>query len=101
VAWSLALNEIVSWVEFTNVAVCATPLYVTVEVERKFVPLIVSVCAAAPTVAELGDRLVMVGTGSVVESGTAAVAPPPPQEMEHRAMAMQAVARITTFLWCG
>jgi hypothetical protein len=54
----------------------------------------VSVCAAAPAVAELGERLVMVGTGLVVNSGTASVAPPP-QEVDHKAMAMKAPARIT------
>jgi hypothetical protein len=36
---------------------------VTIEVERKLVPLMVSVCAAAPAVAEEGERLVMAGTG--------------------------------------
>jgi hypothetical protein len=34
-----------------------------VEPERKLVPLIVSVWAAAPAVAEVGKRLVIVGTG--------------------------------------
>jgi hypothetical protein len=29
--------------------------------------------------------------------GSAAVLPPPPQDMEHRAIARQAAARITTF----
>ena len=42
---------------------CAKPLKVTVELERKLVPLIVSVWAAAPAVTEEGERLVIVGTG--------------------------------------
>ena len=48
----------------------------TVEVERKFVPLMVSVCAAAPATADDGERLVMLGTG--FEAGGCADAPPPP-----------------------
>jgi hypothetical protein len=38
-------------------------LYVTVDVERKFVPLMLKVCAAAPAVTNAGDKLVMEGTG--------------------------------------
>jgi len=34
-----------------------------VDAATKFVPLIVKVCAAAPAVAELGDRLLIFGTG--------------------------------------
>lgn len=43
VAWSAALSAIVSWVALTNVAVWAAPLYVTVELAKKFEPLTVSV----------------------------------------------------------
>jgi hypothetical protein len=32
-----------------------------------------------------------------VDTGTSAVLPPPPQDVHHKAMAMQAVARTTTF----
>jgi hypothetical protein len=79
VAWSLSLNGIVNWVEFTNVAACGTALYVTVEVARKFVPLIVRVCAGAPAVAEVGDRLVIVGRGlvAVTVKFTVFETPPP------------------------
>jgi hypothetical protein len=48
-----------------------------VEVERKFVPLMVRVCAAAPAVAELGERLVMVGAGLLTVKFTEFEAPPP------------------------
>ena len=36
---------------------------VTVELEEKFVPLMVNVCAAAPAAAEVGEILVMLGMG--------------------------------------
>jgi hypothetical protein len=49
---------------------------VTAEVERKFVPLMVSVCAAAPATADDTERLVMLGTG--FEAGGCAGAPPSP-----------------------
>jgi hypothetical protein len=61
-AWSLALRVMVNFVELTIVGVWATPWYVTVEVEAKFVPLMVRVWAAAPAVDEAGDRLVIAGT---------------------------------------
>jgi hypothetical protein len=50
-----------------------------VELERKFVPLMVSICAAAPAVAVAGERLVMLGTGfvAVTEKFTVFEAPPP------------------------
>jgi hypothetical protein len=38
-------------------------LYVTVELERKFAPLMVNVCAAAPAVTDEGERLLILGTG--------------------------------------
>ena len=38
-------------------------LKLTTEPLMKLVPFTVSVCDAAPAVTELGDRLVMVGTG--------------------------------------
>jgi len=52
----------VNFVELTKVGVCAMPLYVTVELATKFVPLMVSVCAVAPTGPDDGKRLVMLGT---------------------------------------
>jgi hypothetical protein len=77
VAWSLALKDIVSWAALTKVAVCPVPLYVTVELLRKFVPLIVSVWAAAPAVAEEGERLVIAGAGLLTVKFTEFDAPPP------------------------
>lgn len=76
VASSLAINEIVNCVALTNVAVCPTPLYVTVEVDSKLVPLMVSICAAAPALAEEGERVVMLGTG--LGGGGEDDPPPPP-----------------------
>ena len=49
----------------------------TVEVDRKFVPLMVRVWAAAPTVAEVGERMVMVGAGLFTVKFTEFDAPPP------------------------
>jgi hypothetical protein len=69
VAWSLALREIVNCVELTKVAVWTTPLRVTVQLETKPVPVIVSVCAATPAVAEVGERLVMAGWGFATATG--------------------------------
>ena len=45
--------------------------------ERKFVPLIVSVCAAAPTVADDGEKLVIVGRGLLTAKFMEFEAPPP------------------------
>ncbi len=45
--------------------------------ERKFVPLIVNVCAPAPTVAALGERLLIAGTGLFTVKFTAFEVPPP------------------------
>lgn len=47
----------------------ATELYVTDDVARKFVPVIVSVCAAAPAVAEVGEKLVKVGCRFATATG--------------------------------
>ena len=44
-------------------------MYVTVELETKPVPLIVSVCAAVPAVAEVGVRLTMAGWGFATAIG--------------------------------
>ena len=56
---------------------CADPLYVSVEVEAKFVPLIVRVWAAAPALAEEGDKLVIVGTRLSTVKFDAVELPPP------------------------
>jgi len=77
VAWSPKLNWIVNCPAFTNVAACPTALYVTVDVKTKFVPLILSVCAAAPAFAEFGERLVIVGAGLFTVKFVAVDEPPP------------------------
>ena len=66
-----------SCIALTNVAACADPLYVTVEVDTKFVPLIVSVCADEPALVEEGDRLVIVGVGLFTVKFEGAELPPP------------------------
>jgi hypothetical protein len=65
----------VSWLPFTKVEVCAIPLKVTVDAVRNPVPLMVSVCDAAPAPNEAGERAVMVGRG-LLEGATVTVAPP-------------------------
>src|SRR5262245_1420831 len=66
VAISLARMAAVSCVALTKVVVRKPPFHHTVESLMKFVPLIVNVNAAPPAVAELGLRLVIVGTGFCV-----------------------------------
>jgi len=56
-------SERVSCVELTNVAVWNFPLKVTVELERKFVPVMVTDCVWEPAVTEEGERLAMLGRG--------------------------------------
>jgi hypothetical protein len=63
VARSLALKVMLNCVELTDVGVWGTALKLTVEAEAKFVPLMVSVCAAVPIIAEFGESPVMAGTG--------------------------------------
>jgi hypothetical protein len=53
----------VNCVELTNVVVGTAPPKLTVEDERKFVPLIVSVKAAPPATALFGEIVVIVGLG--------------------------------------
>ena len=62
----------VSCVADTNVVVRFVPLKLTTEVLMKFVPFTVKVWAGSPAVAELGERLVMVGTGLLAETGAKA-----------------------------
>ena len=71
------LKFIVNCVELTKLAVWATLLYVTVEAETKFVPLMVRVCPAAPAVAEVGDKVPMAGTGLFTVKFTEFDVPPP------------------------
>ena len=61
----------------TNVAVCGTLLYVTLELDRKPEPLIVNVGVAVPAVTDAGIRALMTGTGLPTVKLTLAEAPPP------------------------
>jgi hypothetical protein len=77
VARSALVSEIVSWVLLTKVVVRLEPLKLTDEVLKKPVPLMVRVCAPAPTRTEPGEREVMAGTGLQTEKITTFDAPPP------------------------
>jgi hypothetical protein len=70
-------------VELTKVAECDAPLYVTVDALRKSPPLIVNVCALAPTVVEDGDRLAILGTGFDDGGGFDCGAEVPPQPVKN------------------
>ena len=63
VAISAAVMAAVNCVALTNVVVLAAPLNFTTDVDTKPVPLTVSVKAAPPAVAPVGDREVAVGAG--------------------------------------
>jgi hypothetical protein len=77
VARSLAVRAIVSWVELMKVRVCAMPLKVTVEFERKPVPVIVKFCGVALAGREAGERDAITGRGFPTVTFTAFDAPPP------------------------
>src|SRR5450755_2546094 len=77
VDWSAALKGIVNCVALTKVGVCATALKVTVEAALKPVPLIVRVCAEAPTIADAGASVVIVGAAFVIVKLIVLDAPPP------------------------
>ncbi len=72
VAMAAASMEAVNCVELMNVVVRGVPPKDTNEVVTKFVPLIVSVKAAPPATALVGEIAVIVGTGTRL--------PPPPIE---------------------
>lgn len=57
-------------------------LNVTAELERKFVPLIESVCPAAPAVVDGGDSVVTPGTGFLEEGGELLAPELPPQPLK-------------------
>jgi len=96
VPWSLALKEMVNWAALTKVAVCPAPLYVTVELLRKFVPLMVRVWAAAPAVAEEGESAVILGMG-LGEGGGELLDPPPPHPDKVRMTARRNTSLIRKF----
>ena len=77
VATSAAGTDAVSWVAETKVVGSAVPFHTTVAPVTKLEPFTVSVKAAAPWVALLGERLVRVGLGVLTEKLTAAEVPPP------------------------
>ena len=106
VAMSVARIAAVSWVVLTNVVVRSVPFHLTTELEIKFVPLTVRVKAVPPAVADVGLRLVVVGTGL---SGTLIVkvweleVPPPGVGLKTVTRAVPAVAmsaaRIDAVTW--
>lgn len=61
----------------TKVVVFAAPLKFTTEIETKFVPLTVSVNAAPPAVALVGESDVIVGAGLLMMNVAVAEVPPP------------------------
>ena len=72
----LAGTAAVSLIALTNVVVSAAVPHFAVAPETKLVPLIVKVNAAPPAVAELGLRLVIVGTPGLMVKVAPAEAPP-------------------------
>src|SRR3989454_551024 len=76
VAMSAAAIAAVNWVALTKVVVRAAPFQRTVEPLVKPVPLTVSVKAAPPTCALVGDRLETVGTGLLIENVNTPDVPP-------------------------
>jgi hypothetical protein len=71
-------TDAVSEVALTNVVVSGLPFHSTTELATKFVPAIVSVNAAPPASAEVGEIDVSVGTGSLIVNGAPVSAVPPP-----------------------
>jgi hypothetical protein len=77
VAISAAVTATVTCVAFTNVVVLAAPPNVALAPLTKFVPLTVSVKAAPPAVALVGESEVIVGAGLLTVKLVAADVPPP------------------------
>src|SRR5262249_27545587 len=77
VAISAAAIEAVSCVPFTKVVAFAAPLKFTVEVVAKPVPFTVRTKAGPPTMALVGDRVVIEGGAAVLvkENGAGAATP--------------------------
>ena len=76
VAMSAALMAVVSCVALTNVVVRALPFQFSAELFTKFVPFTVSVKAAPPTDALVGDMPETTGVGLLMVNGTTADVPP-------------------------
>jgi len=81
IATSLAEMLAVSCMELTNVVVRLLPLHCTIAPEAKFEPFTVSVNAAPPAVALVGEIELIVGNGG---GGGAAWPPPQPVIVEQR-----------------
>ena len=76
-AMSMAGTTAVSCVPLTTVVASATPFHFTTVPAKKFVPVSVSVNAALPAVAVVGESEPKVGNGSLIVNVIAADAPPP------------------------
>lgn len=76
-AISAAVIAAVTCVALTSVVIATVPLKFTNEEELKFVPFTVSVNAAAPLVALVGESVVMVGTGLFTVNVEIPDVPPP------------------------
>src|SRR5919108_211594 len=74
---SAAVMAAVSWVTLTKVVARGAPFHCTVLSRTKPLPVAVSVKAAPPAVAVVGDTDVSVGTGLLIENVCAADVPPP------------------------
>jgi hypothetical protein len=105
-AISAARIEAASWVDETYVVVRAVPFHLTTDPEMKLVPLTVSVKAEPPAVAELGLRLVVVGTGlsgTLIVKLCALEVPPPGVGLKTVTLAVPAEAmseaRIEAVSW--
>ena len=72
----------VSDVALTSVVVSAEPFHFTTEPLTKFVPVTVRVNAAPPTLAEVGEMDVSVGTGLLIENRNGFDCPPPGEGLE-------------------
>src|SRR5919108_53171 len=77
VAMAAAVMTAVSWVALTTVVVRGAPFHCTVLPGTKPVPVAVSVKAAPPAVALVGETVVSVGMGLLTENVCAAEVPPP------------------------
>jgi len=69
--------DAVSWVVLTKVVVRFDPLKRTVDPETKLVPLTVSVKIASPAFLDVGEILVVAGTGLLTVNTCALEVPPP------------------------
>jgi hypothetical protein len=77
VARSEVKIEALNSVALTKVVVLADPLKLTAELATKFVPFTVIVNPVEPSITDVGEILVVVGTGLVIVSVCAFDVPPP------------------------